>query len=111
MTLSAMYSPGSIRLVLKKYNVLLLDQFLIICATAAIMSYALFTLSDYAFYKFGTHNLIYTIPFVIFGVFRYFYLIHFSNATENPTETLLTDRALFVAVGLWLICIIYILYR
>jgi 4-hydroxybenzoate polyprenyltransferase len=98
------------RLVLRQYSVQLLDQFLVICATASIMSYALFTLSDYAFARFGTHNLFFTIPFVVFGVFRYFYLIHFSDYYENPTEALFTDKALIVDILLWIACVIYIVY-
>jgi len=98
------------RPVLRQYSVQLLDQFLVICATASIMSYALFTLSDYAFERFGTHNLFFTIPFVVFGVLRYFYLIHFSDYYENPTEVLFTDKALIVDIFLWVVCVIFIIY-
>lgn len=98
------------RSVLRQYHVQRLDHFLVICATASIVFYALFTLSDYAINKFGTHNLVYTIPFVIFGVFRYFYLIYFSDSYEDPTETLLTDKALGINIILWIFCLIFIIY-
>lgn len=97
------------RAVLKSYSIELLDQFLVICAAAAIMSYALFALSDYALARFGTYNLIYTIPFVIYGVFRYFYLIHFSRSYENPTEVLFKDKPLVFTVILWVICALFII--
>jgi 4-hydroxybenzoate polyprenyltransferase len=111
IALSIVYSDKSSRPVLEKYSISLLDQFLIICATASIMSYTLFTVSDYAFKRFGTHNLIYTIPFVIYGIFRYLYLIGFTEYYESPTETLLTDKMLIVNILLWIICVILIVYK
>jgi len=98
------------RPVLENYSTALLDQMLVICAAASIMSYALFSLSDYAFARFGTHNLIYTTPFVIFGVFRYLYIIEFTNFYENPTETLFADKALAAGIVMWLACVVAILY-
>ena len=106
---SSSSSSQSSRQVLTKYNIPLLDQFLVISATASIITYALFTLSEYALNRFGTHNLIFTIPFVIFGIFRYLYLIHFSRYQESPTETLFMDKALIINIGLWGTCIVFIL--
>jgi len=97
--------------VLKSYNMQILDQFLAISATASIMSYALFTLSDYALQRFGTHNLVYTIPFVIFGIFRYFYLLHFSKDLENPIEIPLKDIALVLDIIFWIIFVVVIIYQ
>jgi 4-hydroxybenzoate polyprenyltransferase len=98
------------RPVLKNYNMQILDQFLIISATSSIISYTMFTLSDYAAMRFGSKNLVYTIPFVIFGVFRYFYLINFSDANENPIEMAFTDKFLAVNISLWIIVSIFIIY-
>lgn len=109
IALSLMPQEQVSRPVLKNYSILLLDQFLVICATASIMSYALFTLSDYAFKKFGTHNLIYTIPFVIFGIFRYLFLIQSSERYESPTETLYSDRPLIINILIWLIACVFII--
>ena len=98
------------RPVLNNYSILLLDQFLVICAAASIMSYSLFSLSDYAFRKFGTHNLIYTIPFVIFGIFRYLFLVQSSGNYENPTEVLYSDRLLIANILIWLIACVFIIW-
>lgn len=108
---SLMPQEQKTRPVLKNYTILLLDQFLVICATASIMSYALFSLSEYAFERFGTHNLIYTIPFVVFGVFRYLYLIHTSDYYEDPTQTLFIDKPLILNIVLWIICVVFIIYK
>jgi len=103
-------SDGVSRPVLKNYNMQILDQFLVISATASIMSYTLFTLSDYAAVRFGSKNLVFTIPFVIFGVFRYFYLVNFSGDNENPIEVAFTDLILVVNILLWIIVSIFIIY-
>lgn len=110
IALSLASSNQSSRPALKNYSIQLLDQFLVICATASIISYALFALSDYAFKRFGTHNLIYTIPFVIFGIFHYLYLIQFTDFYESPTETLYLDKVLMFNVVLWTISTIIIIY-
>ncbi|MCK5305937.1 MAG: decaprenyl-phosphate phosphoribosyltransferase [Candidatus Omnitrophica bacterium] len=110
IALSLIPQKQTSRPVLKNYNILLLDQFLVICATLSIMSYALFSLSDYAFERFGTHSLIYTIPFVVFGVFRYLYLIYTSDYYEDPTETLFIDKPLIFNIILWIILVICIVY-
>jgi len=99
------------RPVLKEYSNSIIDQFLVICATATIISYTLFTLSDYAFQRFGTYNLIYTIPLVIFGIFRYLYLTEFSDFYENSTEILLTDKSLIFNILFWIICVVFIIYK
>jgi 4-hydroxybenzoate polyprenyltransferase len=101
---------GVSRPVLKNYNMQILDQFLVITATASIMSYALFTLSDYATVRFGTKNLVFTIPFVIFGIFRYFYLIHFSRDNENPIEVAFSDLSMVINILLWVIASVFIIY-
>lgn len=101
---------GVSRPVLKNYNMQILDQFLVISATASIMSYALFTLSDYAAIRFGTKNLVFTIPFVIFGIFRYFYLIHFTHDNENPIEVAFSDLFLVINILLWIIVSVFIIY-
>jgi 4-hydroxybenzoate polyprenyltransferase len=110
IALSVGCSNDDSRPVLRNYSVQLLDQFLVVCATASIMSYALFALSDYTFARFGTRNLVYTTPFVIFGIFRYFYLIEFTNFYENPTEALFTDRPLMLSILLWVACVVTIIY-
>jgi 4-hydroxybenzoate polyprenyltransferase len=109
--LFSMSNEKKSRPVLKDYSIQLIDQFLVISATASIISYAMFTLSGYAFEKFGTHNLIYTIPFVIFGILRYLYLIESFDSYESPTEAIFRDKILVFNIILWVVCLAFIIYR
>jgi hypothetical protein len=61
--------------------------------------------------KFGTDLLGLTIPFPLYGVFRYLYLVHVKEGGGSPSELLLTDRPLLVCVGLWVVAVIIIIYR
>jgi 4-hydroxybenzoate polyprenyltransferase len=96
---------GEHRKVLNHYTVDLLNQFLTIVTTLTIMSYALFTFtSDHTVY------LMWTIPYVIYGVFRYLYLIHTTNEGGAPEKLLLVDRPIQMTVVLYVITVFGILY-
>ncbi len=88
--------------VLELYSVQLLDGFLVITATAAIMCYSLFTVSGYAVERFATTRLIYAVPFVVFGILRYLFLVQRMDQGEDPGRTLL-DGQLLAAGVLWLV--------
>ncbi len=98
------------RRVLVHYSPELLDQMLVIVATSAIICYILYTIWPATVEKFGTRHLIYTVPFVIYGMFRYFYIIHQRNSGGDPTGTLLTDRPLLIAVLLWGAVAVLVIY-
>lgn len=89
------------RRVLVHYSPELLDQMIVIVATCAILCYILYTVWPSTVEKFGSNHLIYTVPFVIYGIFRYFYLIHQRQSGGDPTDSLLTDWPLLVNVLLW----------
>ena len=74
------------------------------------MGYALYTIWPATVAKFNTEALLYTVPFVTYGIFRYLYLVRDSESTEDPSQVLLTDRPLIVCVALYLVTIILILY-
>lgn len=100
---------GNSREVLNHYSPEMLDNFLLIAATGAVMSYAIYAASDYAYEKFGTHNLIYTTIFVIYGVFRYYYLIHKKDLGSSPTEVLYSDYPMIINLVLWIAACIWII--
>jgi len=77
---------------------------------ATVMSYALYTISEQTIAQFGTDNLIYTLPFVLYGIFRYLYLVYQKNQGGSPTKTLLTDLPLQVNILLWLAAVVAIVY-
>jgi 4-hydroxybenzoate polyprenyltransferase len=98
------------RAVLAKYNTPFLDQLSVVLLSVTVVSYIMYTLESETSQLVGNDALTYSTAFVLYGVLRYLYLVH-RNQDGNPTETLLTDRALMATVVLWgLYCgaIIYI---
>ncbi len=99
------------RKVLEHYSVEFAEQLCTICASGFVISYALYTVSDRTVLIFGTENLIFTTPFVLYGVFRYLYLLHKKNMGENPTEVVLTDIPMilnFIAYAASMFVIVYL---
>ena len=82
---------------------------------ATVLSYTLYTTSPETIAKFGSGNLVLSVPFVLYGVFRYLYLIHMKGggaggAGGSPENTLLGDRPLLVNIGLWMLVVTAVLY-
>jgi 4-hydroxybenzoate polyprenyltransferase len=101
---------GAPRRVLLLYRVEFLDQMLTISAAGAVIAYALYTVAPRTLAMFGTENLIYTTIFVIYGVFRYLYLIHSGKHGENPTNALTSDVPIIVNGVLWVLACVYLIY-
>ncbi len=97
------------RAILAGYNVGLLDQLVSISAAVTVLAYSLYTLAPDTIAKFGTDRLKYTIPFVLFGLFRYLYLVHLRSEGGQPERVLVTDPPTqlnllaYVAVVVWAI--------
>lgn len=89
------------RRVLTHYGTYYLDQMISVVTACTVLSYALYTMSEETVGKFGTSKLIFTTPFVLYGIFRYLYLIHKRDAGGDPTETILRDGAMMLNVLLW----------
>lgn len=98
------------RAVLRRYTPELLEVMLTVSASTTLMSYALYTMWPSTVEKFGTDRLLYTVPFVAFGVFRYLYLVRVSETSEDPSAVLLTDRPIQATVALFLVAIVWVLY-
>ncbi|MBM4166409.1 MAG: decaprenyl-phosphate phosphoribosyltransferase [Ignavibacteria bacterium] len=98
------------RLVLEQYSVTFLDQMISIVTGATIVAYAFYTLSEETVQKFQTTNLIYTVPFVLFGMFRYLFLVHKKDKGGNPTKVMMTDKQLIVNFLLWMVAVYFIIY-
>jgi 4-hydroxybenzoate polyprenyltransferase len=84
------------RRVLEDYSQQLLDSFLSITATGTVLSYGLYTLDPQTIALHHTDKLIYTMPFVLFGLFRYLFVLHRRNKGENPSIDLFTDHQLIL---------------
>jgi 4-hydroxybenzoate polyprenyltransferase len=98
-------SAAEHRSTLSSYSFAFIDQMVGIATSATIISYSLYT-----FLAPTNRNLIYTIPFVLYGLFRYLFVIYRQQSGGAPEEVLLNDRPLLAAVLLWIIACILILY-
>jgi len=101
---------GGHRSILSRYSPYFLDQLIGIVTASTVMSYALYTLSSDAQVKFPGKRLDLTIPFVLFGIFRYLYLVHHDEEGGNPTRLLFTDSVLLSVVLFWAASVIFIIY-
>ncbi len=96
---------------LQHYSVRLLDQLVGLSATTALVSYSIYTIWPTTVEKFGTANLVYTIPFVVFGIMRYLYIVYSRNEGGDPSVVLLTEKSILITVFLWFLTVIWILWR
>ncbi|WP_019583265.1 decaprenyl-phosphate phosphoribosyltransferase [Thioalkalivibrio sp. ALE16] len=90
------------RRVLDDYSVSLLDQFISISAACTVLAYGLYTVSAQTIALHGTDGLIYTLPFVIYGIFRYLFLLHARGGGNDTSRDLVTDPHLLATVAVWL---------
>jgi 4-hydroxybenzoate polyprenyltransferase len=99
---------GAHRKVLDGYTLPLLDQYITIVSGTTIVVYALYTF--FAPNVPANHTMMLTIPFVIYGIFRYLYLIQVSHAAGAPEEVLLSDRPLQITALLWGLAVMAVFY-
>jgi len=95
---------------LKEYSPSFLDQMIAVVTASTVVAYAIYTVSPEVREKLGTDKLYLTIPFVLYGIFRYLYLVHQREEGGNPTQLLLSDRPLLVDVLLWIVTAAMLLY-
>ena len=88
----------------------ILDIMITISTGLTAISYALYTMDPDLINKFGTDSLIYTFPFVMYGLYRYLYIVYHKSKGGSPEEDLITDKGILIAVLLWGIMIIILLY-
>lgn len=98
------------RAILANYTPYFLDQLIGVVTASTVMSYTLYTLSEDVKTKFPGKRLELTIPFVLFGIFRYLYLIHQNEGGGNPTRLLFTDAVLLAVVLMWATAVVFIIY-
>lgn len=91
------------RPILREYNTYLLDQMISVVTASTFVAYCLYTISAETVEKFGTKNLIFTIPFVLYGIFRYLYLIHQKAEGGTPEALVIRDKPLLIDIFLWVI--------
>lgn len=97
------------RVILREYSPHLIDELTGLVCASTIMCYAIYTVSAETIQKFGTDKLVFTVPFVLYGIFRYQYLIHIKGRGDNPSEILLSDRPLQINMILWLATVLLLI--
>ncbi len=108
LTLLGAYSKNH-RSILSEYDQYFLDQLITITSSSTIIIYSLYTFDQHTKELLHTEYMPYTIPFVLFGVFRYLYIIHRKESGGNPAEILLHDPSLLMTVVLWIGTIVTII--
>ena len=98
------------RSILREYSPLLLDQMISVVTASTVIAYSLYTVSEETVRKFGTSNLIFTMPFVLYGLFRYLSLVHQRGQGGNPEEMIFRDKPLAATIILWIASVVFILY-
>jgi 4-hydroxybenzoate polyprenyltransferase len=101
---------GNHRKILAEYSPYFLDQMISVVTASTVVAYAFYTLSPEVQIKLQTKYMELTIPFVLYGVFRYLYLIHQKEGGGSPTKMLLGDPPLLINIILWFIAVILIIY-
>ncbi|MCB2204160.1 decaprenyl-phosphate phosphoribosyltransferase [bacterium] len=97
------------RPVLQEYSTYFLDQMISLVTASTLICYILYTVADETVMKFGK-GLLFTAPFVLYGLFRYYYLVHQKHTGGDPTSEFLSDKPLLANVMLWAASIIVIIY-
>jgi 4-hydroxybenzoate polyprenyltransferase len=98
------------RRILLEYSPYLLDQMISVVTASTLVAYAVYTVSPETIVKFGTDKLSWTLPFLLYGIFRYLYLVHQREGGGSPSEMLLNDRPLLLCVALWAVAVAIIIY-
>jgi 4-hydroxybenzoate polyprenyltransferase len=98
------------RPVLRHYDIQFIEQMMTVTAAGMAISYALYTVAERTVEVFGTENLIFTTVFVLFGIFRYLYLMRARKTDDNPTHLLMSDVPTLLNMAAWLLACVAIIY-
>jgi hypothetical protein len=103
-------NAGSHRKSLLSYSEEFLDAMIASVTAATVIAYSIYTIWPATVEKFDTPNLIYTVPFVVFGLFRYMYLVMIRSKGGSPSEVLVSDLPIMLDVVLWITVVGLVLY-
>ncbi|MGH9331849.1 MAG: decaprenyl-phosphate phosphoribosyltransferase, partial [Vicinamibacterales bacterium] len=92
------------------YSPYLLDQMIAVVSASTIVAYAFYTVNPDTIQRFGTNMLGLTLPFPLYGIFRYLYLVHRKEGGGSPADLLLTDQPLLICVVLWAAAVVALIY-
>lgn len=95
---------------LAEYSPYLLDQMIGVVTASTLIAYALYTIDPATIDRFGTERLVWTVPFPLYGIFRYLYLVHQRAGGGDPSEVLVTDKPILICVALWGLAVVALVY-
>jgi len=98
------------RPILDEYSPYLLDQMIAVVTASTLIAYSVYTISSDTAERIGSDRLGLTIPFVLYGIFRYLYLVHQRRGGGSPSDLILSDRPLLACVALWVGAVVAVLY-
>jgi len=104
-------TENSTRKVLEQYSLNFIDQISVITATGLIICYALYSVSDRTVSFFNTDYMVFTTIFVVYGIFRYMFVVHKKQKGEDPTELILTDTPTLLNLVFYIITVIIMIYK
>jgi 4-hydroxybenzoate polyprenyltransferase len=110
ITLLAGEASGQ-RPVLDHYSPAFLDQMINVVTASSVVSYALYAVAPETVQKYHTQDLVFTIPLVLYGIFRYLYLMYQRPGERNPTEAILHDPPFLINMMLWGLAVVWIVYK
>jgi 4-hydroxybenzoate polyprenyltransferase len=99
------------RRVLEHYSPVLLDKMIVVTATCVILCYSLYTMSPVTIQTHHTESLVYTVPFVLYGIFRYLYTLHIHQTGTDPAQELFRDPHILVSILGWLLVTLWLISR
>lgn len=97
------------RRVLENYQPVLLDKLIVVTAACAVLTYSLYTTSEKTVQTHRTESLIYTVPFVMYGIFRYIYLLHNQSAGTDPAQEIFRDLHILLSIAGWLLLTLWVI--
>jgi len=95
---------------LSKYSTYFIDQMIAVITSSIVVVYMLYTVDARTVKEFGNRHLIYSIPFVYYGIFRYLYLVHKYGEGDDPTMVLFSDNKMQLNLALWAIICVSVIY-
>jgi 4-hydroxybenzoate polyprenyltransferase len=97
------------RRVLKNYQAVLLDKMIVITASCVILTYSLYTMSPVTVQFHKTEALIYTVPFVMYGIFRYIYSLHVRQTGSDPGSEIFRDPHILISIAGWVLVTLWLI--
>ncbi|MCU0824597.1 MAG: decaprenyl-phosphate phosphoribosyltransferase [Leptospira sp.] len=98
------------RKILEEYSLEFLDLMMAVVASLTLVSYVMYTVSQETAKNLGTPNMIYTVPIVVYAIFRSLYIIYIKNMGHDPTKAILTDRSVLLSGLTWLVVVLFLMF-